>query len=269
MRLFYKTVAIAAALFLSASAALAQSRIESLNAFDETSELTPDHGRWAEFLQNYIRTTGDNRTLVAYGAVSEADHTTLKAYLEDLQALDPTALARDEAFAYWVNLYNALTVDLILDNYPLDTIRQIWSGLRPGPWRRDVAVVKGVTLSLDDIEHNILRVFWSDSRVHYAVNCAAIGCPNLMPVAFTGANLEELLEKGGRDYVNHPRGLSISEDEVFASSIYNWFKVDFGGNDAGIIAHMKKYAAPELKQKLDTVKAIDRFDYDWGLNDAK
>ena len=107
--------------------------------------------------EKYVRFTEDDRTIVDYAAVSGADHSALKSYLAWLQEQDPTAINRDEAFAYWVNLYNALTVDVILDNYPLRSIRNIFSGLRPGPWQRKIATVNGVTITLDHIEHGILR----------------------------------------------------------------------------------------------------------------
>ncbi|MGI9411758.1 MAG: DUF547 domain-containing protein, partial [Hyphomicrobiaceae bacterium] len=128
--------------------------------------------------------------------------------------------------------------------------------------------VAGQDLSLDDIEHGILRPIFRDPRVHYAVNCASIGCPNLRLAAFTGANLEKELDAGARDYINSPRGLVFRGGKTTASSIYKWFQEDFGGNQAGVLAHVKKYANNKVKAKLAKTRQIDDFAYDWGLNDV-
>lgn len=258
-----------ASLMVTLSLANAQEKLQAFNEFDASSTISVDHAAWDDFLGQYIVETDDNRTLVNYGAVSDTDHSSLKSYLSTLQAVDTTTLNKDEAFVYWVNIYNALTVDIILDNYPLRSIRNIFSGLRPGPWQRNIATINGVTITLDNIEHGILRAFWSDNRVHYAVNCASIGCPNLMGRAFSVDGLDETLDQLARDYVNHPRGFKVENGRVTASSIYNWFKDDFGGGSDGVIAHMKKYANPETAAKLETVIKIGKYDYDWGLNDAK
>ncbi|MEL7028882.1 MAG: DUF547 domain-containing protein, partial [Pseudomonadota bacterium] len=153
-----------------------------------------DNSDWAAFLTSYRREGSDGVARVAYAEVSDTDHAALKAYIDQLEQIDPGALGEDEAFAYWVNLYNAVTIDVVLDNYPVRSIRNINSGIRPGPWRRKLATVKGEDLSLDDIEHEILRKEWSDNRVHYAVNCASIGCPDLAAEPFTGARLDEMLD---------------------------------------------------------------------------
>ena len=121
-----------------------------------------------------------------YAAVTQADRTALKTYLKDLQAVRVTTLPRRAQMPFWINLYNALTVEVILDNYPVKSIRDIKSGLfSSGPWSTELVRVEGHDLSLDDIEHEILRPIWKDKRIHYAVNCASIGCPNLAAKAYT------------------------------------------------------------------------------------
>ncbi len=252
------------------SIASAQAKLEVFNNADDQSERVVDHSAWDAFLSTYVKTNADNRTVVDYGAVTDADKAALKAYLNALQADDPTSLNLDEGFVYWVNFYNALTVDIILDNYPLKSIRNIRSGLRAGPWQRSIAEVNGVTITLDNIEHGILRAFWDDNRVHYAVNCASVGCPNLLNRAFTSADLDETLDAAAKDYVNHPRGFMVdNRGRTTASSIYNWFKVDFGGDDEGVIEHLLEYANPETAAKLEGLKKIDRYFYDWNLNDVE
>ena len=262
---------LGAALFIILNAqismAFAQNEFHIFNAFDENSERVIDHDAWDVFLGAFVKKTKDNRTIVDYKSVSADHHTALKAYIKSLEEQDPTGLKRNEAFAYWANLYNALTVDVILDHYPLKSIMRIRSGIRPGPWRRKLTRINGVELTLDNIEHDILRKYWSDNRVHYAVNCASVSCPNLLQKAFRGSGLNRALNNAARAYVNHPRGVAITDGRVVVSTIYKWYQVDFGGNEAGVLAHLKEYAKPELAAALCGVTRIDRYDYDWDLND--
>lgn len=269
MKIVHMLAGLIAAGLVTLSVASAQSKLQVFDGADQSSERLVDHGTWDRILKSYVKTQDDGMTLVDYGAVSAADKAALKEYLAALQKEDPTSLNLDEAFVYWVNFYNALTVDIILDNYPVKSIRNIRSGLRAGPWQRELVTVKGVTLTLDNIEHGILRAFWDDNRVHYAVNCASIGCPNLLPRAFLADDLDETLDSAARAYINHPRGFSVDDrGRTVASSIYNWFKEDFGGDDAGIIAHMQNFASPETEETLSSISRIDRYDYDWNLNDT-
>lgn len=242
------------------------------DAFHKTTQESVarvDHAAWDRVLSTYLSRASDNITVFDYGAVSDADKKALKDYIAALEQVDPTGLNRNEAFAFWANLYNAVTINVVLDNYPVKSILRIRSGLRPGPWKRKLVTVNGEKLSLDNIEHDILRASFSDPRVHYAVNCASYGCPNLAEKALTGDNLEEMLDAGARDYVGHPRGVSINGNRVIASSIYKWFQEDFGGSKAGVIEHLKTYADPELRMKLDGVSTIDGFEYDWSLNEPR
>ena len=128
-------------------------------------------------------------------------------------------------------------------------------------------MIEGETLSLDDIEHRILRPIWQDPRIHYAVNCASIGCPNLSNEAFTAQNTDVLLTQGAIAYINHPRGVSINNDELTLSSIYKWFKEDFGTDDRAIIQHLQTYAKPALKAQLGELSDIEGYEYDWSLNE--
>ncbi len=188
-----------------------------------------------------------------------------------MTAVPISAYKRDEQRAYWINLYNALTVKVVLDHYPVKTIRKIsaWFaiGLWRGPWNRKLITVEGEGLSLNDIEHRILRPIWRDPRIHYAVNCASIGCPNLRKQAFTATNAETLLARGAREYLNHNRGAKIKDGRLIVSSIYVWFKEDFGDSDRGAIRHLQQYAESVLATALAHVKRIADDHYDWALND--
>ncbi len=116
-------------------------------------------------------------------------------------------------------------------------------------------------------EHGVLRPIWRDPRIHYALNCASIGCPNLAGRAYTRDHLERLLEEGARDYVNHPRGAVWQDSELRVSSIYDWYQEDFGGTEAGVLGHLLRYARPELAERLRGYAGPIDYDYDWSLNE--
>lgn len=237
---------------------------------DPASAVRVDHGPWDGFLNTYLVTnhpSGINR--VRYASVTQEDRRTLDAYIRQLQEVTVTRLSLDEQKAYWINLYNALTVKVVLDHYPVESIRDI--NISPGifsrgPWGAKLVTIQGRKVSLDDIEHRILRPLWKDNRVHYAVNCASLGCPNLQPEAYTAQNTEALLEKGAREYVNHARGASVSRDRLSLSSIYKWFQADFGGSEEQVVHHLRMYANPGLAEKLKDFAGRVAYDYDWRLN---
>lgn len=228
------------------------------------------HAAWSQFLSEHLAAPGkDGVARLDYAAAAnDADaRASLKDYLADMADAPVDDMTRDEQLAYWINLYNALTVDLILENYPVDSIRDISDGLfSAGPWDRKIFTVAGEELSLNDIEHRILRPIWNDARIHYAVNCASIGCPNLAATAFTATNSEELLTNGAHAYINNPRGAQVKDGKLTVSSIYEWFKDDFGGDDAGVIAHLKEYADESLQTQLEKITKISDDEYDWSLN---
>lgn len=211
--------------------------------------------------------SGVNR--VPYDEVSGADVAELDAYVSDLQDVSVSELDRDEQFAYWVNLYNAYTVKLVLDHYPVDSIRDIdLSGLfTRGPWDKGLIEVEGETLSLNDIEHRILRPIWKDPRIHYVVNCASIGCPNLLPEPLTADSLEAQLDRAARGYVNHDRGAEVDGRTLYLSSIYDWYEEDFDGNVDGVVDHLLQYAEPRRAADLRGHDGRVRYRYDWTLNE--
>lgn len=262
-----------AALCIPFAAAQGAPKSELIDSYwlqsNPASRTIVDHEPWAAFLSKYVAPGADGINRVRYGAAKNTpDHQALKAYLATLQAVDPAALTRDAQMAYWINLYNAITVDLVLDAYPVRSIKSVRGGLfNTGPWDVRVATVVGRRLMLNDIEHGILRPIWRDPRIHYAVNCASIGCPNLAARPYEAHNLEAMLDAAARDYVNHPRGVRMTMAGLRASSIYRWYSVDFGGSDQGLRAHLSQYAEPALQGRLGG--RFVGYDYDWSLNDAR
>ncbi|MFN2311696.1 MAG: DUF547 domain-containing protein [Spirochaetia bacterium] len=241
-----------------------------------------DHSTWAEFLERYLVTehaSGVNR--VRYSEVSAPDLERLNSYISQLESVAVSGLNRNEQMAYWLNMYNAVTVRLILDHYPVESIRDIkisGSVFNRHPWDAKLVRVEGEELSLNDIEHRIIRPIWQDARIHYAVNCAALGCPNLLPVPFSGENYSDQFDVAAREYINHPRGARFASVRLHASSIFDWYEDDFRlaqsteGDIAGVVSHMLEYAEPDLAEQLRNYQEAEyspqpRYDYDWNLNE--
>lgn len=235
---------------------------------DVKSTQAINHEIWSRLLNRYLTKSKDGINRFAYSEITEQDKQQLKGYISSLADTRITAFSRNQQRAFWINLYNALTIDVILDNYPVDSIRDIRSGFfSSGPWSLELISIEGKQLTLDDIEHRILRPVWKDPRIHYAVNCASIGCPNLQQEAFTAENMEKLLNNAAKEFINHPRAASVEGDDLLVSSIYDWFADDFGG-ESGVISHIKQYANEPLATALDNIHEIDDYEYDWRLNNA-
>jgi len=224
---------------------------------------------YGDILARRISTDANGLNRFDYaGAKAAGELAQITAYTDDLAAQNPDSMSAAEATAYWANLYNALTLKVVLDNYPVSSIRKIKSGtFAPGPWKRDAIVVNGETLSLDNIEHDILRVDYASPYIHYMVNCASVGCPNLMNRPWRAETLEVDQKAGAVAFINSPNGVTIKGDKLKVSSIYNWFEVDFGGNKKSVLAHISKYAKGDLATAIENGARISGYDYDWSLNE--
>lgn len=244
----------------------------ALRGFDSGggADLGPSHDAWTMFLQRYVQLDANGVARVGYGGVSGADRAALASYIAALSSLDASTLSRAAQLAYWVNLYNATTVAVVLDHYPVDSIRSIGSGLFAiGPWGDKRLVVNGRSLSLHDIEHGIVRPLWSDRpEIHYLLNCAAVGCPNLGLRAYTATNIDAALTAAAQSFVNDPRGVTVLDGgRLRLSKIYAWYREDFGGSDSAVLDHLRRYAADDLRKQLTGLERIDSYAYDWALND--
>jgi Protein of unknown function, DUF547 len=226
---------------------------------------------WDALLAKYVRPDATGLNRVDYGAwkANSGDMAALNGVVSAFAAMPVSTLPRSDQFCVWANLYNALTLQVVLARFPVRSIRDIKSSpIALGPWKDKRLTVQGTRLSLDDIEHNILRKQWRDPRVHYAVNCASIGCPNLPRRGWRSETLDVDLNNGARAFINSPRGVALARvGQIRVSSIYQWFKVDFGNNDAGVLAHLRQYAAPTLLAQLAGARIVGN-DYDWSINAA-
>jgi hypothetical protein len=233
-----------------------------------------DTAAYDRLLARYVVASSDGINRVRYAAWSSNanDVDALNAYVASLERDRPSRMTRDEQLAHWINLYNAVTLQVILENYPVRSIRDIRSqtidprGLL-GPWRTPRVTVEGRRLTLDQIEHSILRPEFNEPRIHYAINCASIGCPNLAARAWRAETLEADLTTAARAYINHPRAVSVNaQGRVRVSTIYRWFAADFGGNAASVLTHLRQYASPDLQARLARATTISNYAYDWALN---
>lgn len=206
------------------------------------------------------------------------DMARLDQYIEDMIGRDISKMSRDTEMAYWANFYNALTVRVVAQHYPVKSIKKIkpanykgaQSGFFPkGVWRVKIIEKDGKGLSLNDIEHKILRRRFKTPMVHYMLNCASIGCPNLKPTPWQAASLQLDQESAARDFIKSPRGVQIEKGRLTVSKIYKWFAKDFGGSDEKLIAHLKQFSSPEQAEKLSTHHKINAYRYDWALNEME
>ena len=271
-------ICLAFALLLSGCATLEKAALPEPVLLEQTWQVAAstatveiDQSAWDTFLSRFLKTDTAGINRLDYGSVTANDHNQLRDYISRLEQINTKTLSQDQQLAYWFNLYNAKTVDLVLEAYPVDSILDIKDGFLPtGPWNRKVVRVNSQELSLNDIEHRIVRPVFEDPRIHYALNCAAAGCPNLMPRAWRAETLEADLDAAERAYVNDPRGIRFDANgRLTLSKVYSWFSEDFGNDEEEVLEDLLYAASPELQDKLYGRTSVDRYEYDWSLNDVK
>lgn len=203
----------------------------------------------------------------------ESDRQALESYVETLGLIDPSSLTEQQRFAYWINLYNALTVDLILDHYPLESIKDL-GGFLSSPWKRKLVEVGGEELSLDEIEHVKLRRNFDDPRLHFALNCASIGCPPLHGRAFRAKSLAEQLEEVSLRALTDRAWVDLSEcpgaygeGAIRLSKIFDWYEDDFGGQQ-GVRRFLARYLPEHAFALANLDCELHYLEYDWALNDT-
>lgn len=217
-----------------------------------TAAQPPSHEVWDKLLQQYVSASGK----VNYSGFKK-DKARLESYLQVLAKNPPeNDWSRAEKMAYWINAYNAFTVKLILDNYPLSSITNLDNGK---PWDVKRIQLGGKNYSLNNIENDILRPQFKDARIHFAVNCAAISCPPLLNRAWTAANLESNFEKQAKAFINNTSFNKITAKEVEVSKIFDWYSADF----SNLIEFLNRYASV----KINANAKVKFKEYDWALNE--
>ncbi len=246
------------------SALLLASFIFAVNpGFQSSAIAAPavDNSLYAELLQKYVV---DGKVDYAGFKSEEAK---LDRYLKILQTGNPETLSRDAQFAYYINLYNAWTIKLILSAYPaIESIKDLGS-LFQSPWKKKIVRIDGDVVTLDQVEHEILRPRYKDPRVHFAINCASRSCPPLRSEPYRGDTLDRQLQDATGSFINDPKNFRLEGNALYVSRIFEWFSEDFKDDPLGFFL---KYATGNLKKKLqaesDRIK-IRYLDYDWSLND--
>lgn len=262
--------------FLASTAMLATAALPlpafaagALTGFAPNGSGVFNHAAFDAVLAGSVKPDAEGYNRVDYKAV-KGSRIALQAYLANLQSAQPSAMSKAEAKAYWINLYNAKTLDIIVDKYPVSSIKKINLGgggiFGSGPWSAKLMQIEGQELSLDDIEHRILLAVFKDPMTHYALNCGSYSCPNLSTRAFSAKNTAALMRENAVAYVNHPRGVTVADGAITASKIYSWYAADFGGKRK-LKPHWLKFAEPAKGEQISAAQGI-QFDYDWRLNDV-
>lgn len=222
--------------------------------------VTVDNSIYAELLSKYV-----HNGAVDYDALKK-EEPRLEQYLKQLEGVDPQELSREEQFALYINAYNAWTIKLILGGYPgLDSIKDLGSIFK-SPWKKKIVRINGEILTLDNIEHDILRPRFKDPRVHFAINCAAYSCPPLRSEPFQGSRLDEQLDDSTREFVNNPGRTYFKDNTLYVSKIFKWFSEDFNDDPYTFVS---RYATGPLKKDIETSGSkgnIKYLHYDWSLN---
>jgi hypothetical protein len=222
------------------------------------------HERWDQLLKKHVQADG----FVNYKGLIQ-DSLELKQYLAQLSANHPDAKSwsRNEQMAYWINAYNAFTVKLIIDNYPVASIKDIKKGIAfvNSVWDIKWIKIGEYTYDLNNIEHNILRPVFKDARIHAAINCASYSCPRLRNEAYTAEKLDSQLEEGMRQFIADPLRNKISAEKAEISEIFKWFGGDFKRDAGSLENYLNKFS----QQKISAQTQIDYLDYNWSLNEAK
>lgn len=239
-------------------------------AADNVNATTLDHSLWQDLLDKVLVEGNDGINRVSYRDIKGERKQQLNEYLQYLESIDPRDYSKAEQLAYWINFYNAATVKTVISKYPVKSIRNIgWSLSGFGPWNDDVATIAKQDVTLNDIEHRILRPYWEDYRLHFVLNCASIGCPNLLGTAFTAENVEQLLSEGAITYLKHKRGQRFEGNTLVLSSIFEWYGSDFGSDLEEMLETIAEIAPEEVADKIAEYTGDIRYEYDWNLNDHK
>lgn len=247
--------------------------------FAEPEPFDHRHALFTEVLQEHVRWNADGTATTVDYAALKAGPETLEKYLQSLSAVSRKnfdAWTSDQQLAFLINAYNAYTLKLIIDHYPVESIKNIgrfWQN----PWRIRFFRLLGEEMHLDQVEHDIIRKpgAYDDPRIHFAVNCAAVGCPALRNQAFTADQLEKQLDDSTRRFLRDRTRNYFDKDAgvIRVSSIFRWYREDF--ETAGTLSEWLAEYADDLadnkphRQQINTGVPVKFLDYDWKLNERR
>lgn len=231
----------------------------------QTDSKPVSHEQWTKLLTKHVTDDG----LVDYKGF-EKDREQLEDYLALLSEHHPNEdhWTRKERLAYWINAYNAFTIQLVLKHYPVESIKDVVSGPNitfvNSPWDIKFIKIEGQEYDLNNIEHGIIRERFKEPRIHFAVNCASMSCPVLRKEAYKVQKLDKQLDEQARDFISDPSKNQIGRQTIKISRIFRWFRGDFTENHESLQAFINQYTNEAIAQDAE----IEWMEYDWGLNDA-
>jgi hypothetical protein len=224
-----------------------------------------DHSKFDHILKTYVDAEGR----VDYNGI--AGDPAFREYMTSLENAKADHLSRDGQLAFWINAYNAVTIDKVIKWKPKKSVREtfvprVWTGTKFFTSRQNT--VAGQRLSQDDIEHEILRKKFKDPRIHFAIICASSGCPILPQIAYTAENVQSRLEEETRKYLHSKRGLQIDyvENTMKLSKLFDWFAGDFKSKSGSVANFIKPYLDQRAVAFLDRMPKLSYIPYDWALN---
>ena len=224
-----------------------------------------DHSTFDRVLKSHVNDQG----LVDYNGI--AGDPAFKAYMQSLESADLGSMSRDAQLAFWLNAYNAVTIDKVIKWKPKKSVREtpipgVWTATKFFTSREHT--VAGKRLGQDDIEHEILRQQFKDPRIHFAIICASSSCPPLPRFAYTQENVQTKLEEETRKYINSERGtrLDFAQNTLYLSRLFDWFAGDFESKAGSVLAFIKPYLDEKTLAFLERKPKIAYIHYDWALN---
>lgn len=236
----------------------------------------PDYKLWQGLLAKYY----DPARGMNYKGLKANDKATLDRLVQQMAQVDVQALSPKDRLAYWINLYNISTLAVVIDKYPVESIRDISTDpiVRLNVFKKDSVKTKAGALSLNDVENDKIRAGFKDARIHFAINCAAKSCPPIRPEPFVGARVDQQLDDQTRKFLNGPNGVRIEKDGkdliLHVTKIMDWFAEDFETWGGGRVAFLRKYLPADKQKQIDAARAAGgdvelKFqDYSWDLNDT-
>ena len=192
----------------------------------------------------------------------------LDAYLAPARQFNGRALSGEEGLAFWINMYNAWTLKLILTKYPEISSIKDFGSVFSSPWDKEFVTIGGESLTLGEIEHKILRKEYRDPRIHFAINCASRSCPPILAEAYLPQTLEAQLDRATLDFINQDHNTRIEDGKLFVSRIFKWYKSDFKDT----LGYVRQYARGDLAKAFSQQSRSPKvvyMAYDWSLNDTR